>query len=211
MAFALPRWPFFGAFPALALRPAELRIDVDPKKGRPSEPLTPVYDRMRALGDRLQDLHLPDQSDPDLRVRYREADGELYVYVEDVRRARLVGYTVFNRLIELGRRADRHVRAPHSQYDPAYQRRGLATAVYRWALGSGICLMSGARQSPGANALWQSLAKRYDAGFVDLREKVLTYLGPEIDDATLGALHTRMLLLGNGWTLERFKREAQMR
>jgi hypothetical protein len=71
--------------------------------------------------------------------------------------------------------------------------------------------MSGARQSPGANALWQSLANRYEAGFVDLREKVLTYLGPEIDDATLGAVHTRMLLLGNGWTLERFKREAQMR
>lgn len=211
MAFALPRWPFFDAFPARALRPVELRIDVDPKKGRPSEPLTPVYERMRALGDRLRDLHLPDQSDPDLRVRYREADGELYVYVEDVHRERLVGYTVFNRLIELGRRADRHVRAPHSQYDPAYQRRGLATAVYRWALGSGICLMSGARQSPGANALWQSLANRHEAGFVDLREKVLTYLGTEIDEATLGALHTRMLLLGNGWTLERFKREAQMR
>jgi GNAT superfamily N-acetyltransferase len=211
MAFALPHLPFCDAFPAWALRPVELRIDVDPKKGRPSEPLTPVYERMRALGDRLQDLHLPDPHDPNLRVRYREADGELYVYVEDVRCERLVGYTVFNRLIELGRRADRHVRAPHSQYDPAYQRRGLATAVYRWALCSGICLMSGARQSPGANALWQSLANRYEAGFVDLREKVLTYLGPEIDDATLGALHTRMLLLGNGWTLERFKREAQMR
>ncbi len=209
MAFASPSLPPWPAFP-WAIRPAELRIDVDPKKGRPSEPLTPVYERMRAMGDRLHDLHLPTQDDPDLRVRYREADGELYVYVEDVRHECLVGYTVFNRLIELARRADRHVRAPHSQYDPAYQRRGLATAVYRWALGSGICLMSGARQSPGANALWQSLAQRYEAGFVDLRDKRLTYLGTEVDDATLGALHTRMFLLGNGWTLARFRQEGQM-
>jgi GNAT superfamily N-acetyltransferase len=69
---------------------------------------------------------------------FREADGELYVYIEDVRRDRLVGYTVFNRLVELSREADRHIRAPHSQYDPAYQRRGLASAVYRWALDQGI-------------------------------------------------------------------------
>jgi len=207
MAFALP---LFASRPFRIVRPAELRIDVDPSKGRPSEPLAPVHERMRALEDRLQPLHLPTQNDPDLRARYREADGELYVYIEDIRHERLVGYTVLNRLIELGRRADRHIRAPHSQYDPAYQRRGLATEVYRWALGSGICLMSGARQSPGANALWQRLARSHEAGFVDLRDKRLTYLGAEIDDATLGELHTRMFLLGNGWTLARFGQEVQM-
>lgn len=207
MAFAFPR---FAMCPPRPMRPAELRIDVDPQKGRPGEPLTPVHERMRAMGDRLQDLHLPAQDDPDLCARYREADGELYVYIEDIRHARLVGYTVFNRLIELGRRADRHVRAPHSQYEPAYQRRGLATAVYRWALGSGICLMSGARQSPGAHALWQRLARGREAGFVDLRDKRLSYLGATVDDATLAELHTRMFLLGNGWTLKRFRQEAQM-
>ncbi|QNK65937.1 GNAT family N-acetyltransferase [Variovorax sp. PAMC26660] len=207
MAFALP---VFASLPLRTPRPAELRIDVDPKKGRPSEPLTPVYERMRAMADRLHDLPLLTPNDADLRVRFRQADGEIYVYIEDLRRERLVGYTVFNRLIELGRRADRHIRAPHSQYDPAYQRRGLATAVYRWALASGICLMSGARQSPGANALWQSLARHCEAGFVDLRDKRLSYLGPEIDDVTLAGLHTRMFLLGNGWTLARFRQEAQM-
>ena len=90
-------------------------------------------------------------------MRYREADGEWYVYVEDLQRRRLAGYTVFNRLVELDRRADRHLRAPHSRYDTPYQRRGLASAVYRWALQEGWCLVSGARQSPGAHALWHQL------------------------------------------------------
>ncbi|WP_286186174.1 GNAT family N-acetyltransferase [Acidovorax cavernicola] len=210
---ALPPWPAWLSFDALRrrfLRPTELRIDVDPKKGRPSEPLTPVYERMRAMGDRVQDLPALRLHDPDLRARFREADGETYVYIEDVRHQRLVGYTVFNRLIELDRRADRHIRAPHSQYDPAYQRRGLATAVYRWALDCGMCLMSGARQSPGAHALWLRLGRDYATGFVDLREKRLSYLGAEVDDDTLSQLHTRMFMLGEGWTLERFASETRM-
>src|SRR5690606_10795459 len=106
---ALPPWPAWLSFDALSrrlLRPAELRIDVDPKEGRPSEPLTPVYERMRAMGDRVQGLPALRLDDPDLHARFREADGETYVYIEDVRHQRLVGYTVFNRLIELDRRAD---------------------------------------------------------------------------------------------------------
>ena len=190
--------------------PAELRIDVDPRKARPADTLVPVHERMRTMGARLHDMPQLALGDPGLRARYREADGELYIYIEDTRRDSLVGYTVFNRLIELNRRADRHIRAPHSQYDPAYQRRGLASAVYRWALDRGICLMSGARQSPGAHALWQSLSRHCEAGFADLRNKQLSYLGREVGRATLAELHTRMFLLGEGWTLERFRRETQM-
>lgn len=55
---------------------------------------------------------------------------------------------------ELSRRADPHLRGPHSRYRPDYQRRGTATAVYRWALGIGLCLISGPRHSRGAHALW---------------------------------------------------------
>lgn len=201
----LPMLPVWWRF-----RPAELRIDVDPRKAKPVDTLAPVHERMRAMGDRLRDMPQLALGDPGLRARFREADGELYVYVEDTRRDSLVGYTVFNRLIELNRRADRHIRAPHSQYDPTYQRRGLASAVYRWALGRGICLMSGARQSPGAHALWQSLSRHCEAGFADLRNKQLSYLGREVERATLAELHTRMFLLGEGWTLERFRRETQM-
>jgi GNAT superfamily N-acetyltransferase len=201
--------PLLSMLPAWLLRPLELRIDVDPRQAKPADTLVPVRERMRALADRLQEmphLALP----PGLRARFREADGELYVYIEDMRSDRLVGYTVFNRLIELDRRADRHIRAPHSQYDPACQRRGLASAVYRWALDQGICLMSGARQSPGAHALWQSLTRHHEAGFVDLQRKRLRYLGREVEARTLAELHTRMFLLGDGWTLARFRRDVQM-
>jgi len=34
----------------------------------------------------------------------------------DVAARRLAGTTVFNRLVELNRRADRHLRSPHSRY-----------------------------------------------------------------------------------------------
>ncbi len=197
----LPRWRF---------RAAELRIDVEPGKAGLVGTLAPVRERMRALADRLREMPSLALGDPGLRARFREADGEFYVYIEDLRSGRLIGYTVFNRLIELSRSAERHIRAPHSQYDPAWQRRGLASAVYRWALGRGICLMSGARQSPGAHALWQSLSLRHEAGFADLRDKQLRYLGREVENDTLGGLHTRMFLLGDGWTLKRFRAEAQM-
>ncbi len=202
--------PFFRMLPAWLLTPVELRIDVGPRKTRPADALAPVQERMRAMQDRLCEMPHLGLGDPGLRARFREADGELYVYIDDVRSNRLVGYTVFNRLIELDRRADRHIRAPHSQYDPAYQRRGLASAVYRWALDQGICLMSGARQSPGAHALWLRLSRDHEAGFVDLRCKRLSYLGREVAAGTLADLHTRMFLLGDGWTLERFRRDAHM-
>ncbi|RSZ34500.1 MULTISPECIES: N-acetyltransferase [unclassified Variovorax] len=208
-SLALP-FAFLPLLPGWHLKPAELRIDVDPGKASPADTLAPVHERMRAMHDRLQEMPGLALGDPGLRARFREADGELYVYIEDLRRDMLVGYTVFNRLIELSRRADRHIRAPHSQYHPAWQRRGLASAVYRWALGRGICLMSGARQSPGAHALWQRLSRHHEAGFADLRCKQLSYLGREVAGATLDALHTRMFLLGGGWTLERFRRETQM-
>ncbi|MGT2437014.1 hypothetical protein ACU4GH_15395 [Bradyrhizobium betae] len=38
-------------------------------------------------------------------------------------------------------------------------------------LDAGLCLMSGARQSPGANALWHALSRHYALGYADLRCK----------------------------------------
>ena len=201
---------FLPAQPRWCFRPAELRIDVGPGKAGPVGALAPVHERMRAIADRLREMPGLALGDAGLRARCREADGELYVYIEELRSGRLIGYTVFNRLIELSRRADRHIRAPHSQYDPAWQQRGLASAVYRWTLDCGTCLMSGARQSPGAHALWRSLSRRYASGFVDLRDKRLSYLGQQVEGDTLAGLHTRMFLLGEGWTLERFRLETQM-
>ena len=196
MNIALPfpvfRFPFH--------RPVELRIDVDRPLARPLESLDALYDRLYSPGDSLYGLPAVELRDPELQLRLRESDGEHYVYVEDVRRRCLAGSTVFNRMVELGRRADRHLRSPHSTYRPEYQRRGIATSVYGWALDSGICLLTGARQSPGAHALWLRLAQRYGAGFVDVRDKTITYLGDAVPAAALDRLETRMFLMGAGWS-----------
>jgi len=190
----------------------ELRIDVGERPGRSQEEeFESIHGRLRAPGDRLHGIPSVPLNDPALRIRHREADGEYYVYVEDVLQQRLAGYTVFNRLIELSRAADRHLRAPHSRYAPDYQRRGLASAVYRWGLDAGLCLITGARQSPGAHALWHALARHYEQGYVDLRDKTLTYLGREVSPQVLGELHTRMILLGDGWTVSRLFAATGMR
>ncbi|WP_257624937.1 N-acetyltransferase [Variovorax boronicumulans] len=192
-------------------RPAELRIDVDPRAAAADDAaLDALHQRLHAPGDRLHGLPAFPLHDPGLRLHVREADGEFYAYVEDLRRGCLAGSTVFNRLVEVGRRADRHLRAPHSRYRPAYQRRGIAGAVYRWALDAGICLMTGARQSPGAHALWHSLARAHESGFAEVRRKQLRYLGSDIAAQDLERLETRMFLLGRGWTLESFRQATQM-
>ncbi|ALX85386.1 MULTISPECIES: hypothetical protein [Achromobacter] len=188
----------------------ELRIDVNHGPREVEAELDAIHDRMNRPLDRLHGLPEVQTEIPGLVLRYREADGEYYVYVVDVRRGRLAGYTVFNRLIEVGRRADPYVRAPHSKYAAPYQRMGLATAVYRWGLEAGLCIMSGARQSVGAHRLWLGLARDYTLGYVDLRRKRLTYLGPAVTAAVLDDLHTRMFLLGRGWTLPDYLRVTAM-
>lgn len=201
--------PMLAPTPALT-RPLPLRIDVELTPGEIERELDTLHDRIHRPGDRLHDMPALPAGTPALRLRYREADGEYYVYVEDVTRGRLAGYTVFNRLIEVGRRADPWVRAPHSKFAPAYQRRGLATALYRWALGGGLCLLSGARQSAGAHALWQVLGADYAGGYVDLRHKTLTWLGEAVSPREREGLHTRRLLLGREWTLQAFMARTGM-
>lgn len=184
----------------------ELRVDVQ---------LGPVEveDELKSLQARLQRSGLLNNATeiiknqfPGLIFHHREADGEHYIYVEDVSRGCLAGYTVFNRLIEVNRRLDRFVRAPHSKYAGGFQRRGIATAVYEWALGQGFCLISGARQSQGANALWQSLAVRHRLEYIEIRDKRINFLGSQVDQATREGLQTRMLLLGKGWDFDSWRR-----
>ncbi|QYJ19865.1 N-acetyltransferase [Achromobacter sp. ES-001] len=204
--------------PTLALRaicfPArlisELRIDVNHAPQEVQNELDAIHQRMQRPSDRLYALPEVHTDIPGLVLRYREADGEYYVYVVDTRRDRVAGYTVFNRLIEVGKRADPYVRAPHSKYAPAYQGMGLATAVYRWALDAGLCIISGARQSVGAHRLWMGLARDYELGFVDLRKKQLSYLGKAVSQRVQEDLHTRMILLGRGCALPEYMRLTGM-
>lgn len=188
---------------AAGCRPVmELRVDVQLQPTVVEEDLKALHARLEHSGLLEHGTTIIKTHAPDLIFRHREADGEHYVYVEDTARGVLAGYTVFNRLVEVNRQLDRFVRAPHSKYATAYQRRGIATAVYEWALAQGFCLISGARQSPGANALWQSLANRHRLEYVDIRNKRIHCLGAQVDRQTEEGLQTRMLLLGDGWDVD---------
>jgi hypothetical protein len=205
------RWPW----PDLRVRwhrPLELRIDVNPPAPESVEQeLDTLHGRLHTPGDRLFGLPVHVLPDPRFVMHCREADGEWYVYVEDQVKRQLAGYTVFNRLIEVSRHTDPHVRAPHSKYAQPYQRRGLSTAVYTWALATGMCLISGARQSPGAHALWEGLARRHAGGYVELRDKQLTYLGRDVPTPRREDLPVRRFLLGEGWSLGAFAAAVRMR
>lgn len=194
-------------------RPAELRIDVVHRPDDLGRELDELYRRMQRPGHRLHGLATVPVAPgeyPGLVFRHREADGEHYVYAEDLQLRRLAGYTVFNRLVELDRRADRHLRAPHSKFAPPYQRKGIATAIYRWWLEGGNCLISGARQSAGAHALWLSLARQRELLYVALRDKKLRQQAPGAAPCLGDDFHTRMILLGDGWSAERLAASTGM-
>jgi GNAT superfamily N-acetyltransferase len=193
------RWPMPWT------RPLELRIDVDLPAELLDADLRRLHQRLRTPGDALhRSTTLPVQL-PGLVLRHRVADGEHYVYVEDRGLNRLAGFTVFNRLIELNRRADRVLRSPHTRIAPEYRRHGIATAVYGWALGQGLCLISGPRQSPAAHALWHRLGQHHPLHHVHLKDKRLTHLGPHVAPEVLEDFHTRMVLWGVGWDEGRFR------
>lgn len=180
----------------------ELRIDVQQRPSDIERELDALYRRLNSPGDSLYQLSVIGMQFRNFVLRYREADGEHYVYVLDPANNCLAGYVVFNRLVELNRRADPHLRAPHAKFSGVYQRLGIATAIYEWWLEAGNCLITGARQSEGANALWRSLGRRYESFHVELRDKRLRCLGDRIDGRVLRNLHMRKVLLGKGWSIE---------
>lgn len=197
-----PQAPFLALIqPLIRMWRMELRIDVDHSEESIETDLDALYGRLHTPGDAMGACTRLPLPRPGLIFHHREADGEHYVYVEDVARRRLAGYTVFNRLIEVDRRTDRHVRSPHSKYAADYRGRGIASAIYDWALGRGICLVSGARQSASAHALWRSLARRHPLRWITVCAKRMHDLGPGVPPERAARLDTRMLLLGHGWSL----------
>jgi hypothetical protein len=58
--------------------------------------------------------------------------------------------------------------------------------------------------------LWTALAQDYRHGFVDVEGRALRYLGATVADDVHGALHTRRLLLGNGWGIDTFAQATGM-
>jgi hypothetical protein len=200
-AFPVPPW-----YPVIS----ELRVDVNLDQSNIDKDLDALHARLNRPGDALYKLPMLCLNHRGLTFRYREADGEHYVYVEDNQRGCLAGYVVFNRLVELSKNADPVLRAPHAKFAEDYQRLGIATAIYRWWLDAGNSLISGARQSVGANALWFKLGRDYPLFYADLRNKKLCYLGRQVDEARRQDLHTRVLMLGKGCTLQRLAAQTGM-
>ncbi|MDZ4101533.1 MAG: N-acetyltransferase [Hydrogenophaga sp.] len=180
----------------------ELRVDVQWSAASVDDELKSLHARLERSGLLKGGTNIISTQLKGLVLRHREADGEHYIYVEDVARGCLAGYTVFNRLVEVNRSLDRFVRAPHSKYAIGYQRMGVATAVYEWALAQGFCLVSGARQSQSAHALWISLASRHRLEYIEVRNKCIHLLKSPVDPLTRDRLQTRMVLLGEGWEVE---------
>ncbi|QJW83389.1 N-acetyltransferase [Ramlibacter terrae] len=185
-----------------------MRIDVALDHRDIDAELARLHQRMHTRGDALHAMPTVATPLPGMVFRYREVDGEFYVYVEDTVRRALAGCTVFNRVRDADRNASRFLRSPHSRYAGGYQRRGLATAVYTWALAAGLCLVSGPRQSPGAHRLWQALAARHELLYVRLGAEALQVLPGAPDGPESEAFGTRMVLLGAGWDSARLARLA---
>lgn len=109
---------------AFASGVSQLRVDVELPEQDLEQELDALYARWISRGSGLtqvDDLHLPGHA---LTFWMREADGEYFIYVVDPARNRLAAYIVMSRLIELDRRADRHLRSPHSKVAADYRRMG---------------------------------------------------------------------------------------
>ncbi|MBW8464704.1 MAG: hypothetical protein K0M68_18895 [Acidovorax sp.] len=188
-----------------AQRLTELRIDVDLSGRDIQREFDALHDRIRTnhrTRDAMQPLPLHLLG---LVLRMREADGEVFVYAIDPQRNRIVAYTVFNRLVEVDRRTDRHLRAPHTKVAHGYRRMGIASAIYRWWLDSGRSLMTGARQSAGAHGLWMALARDYELAAVRIGgHKRVEQLPMPTPPGFYAALDTRLVLVGRGCRLADF-------
>lgn len=191
-------------FRSFASGVSQLRIDVALPEQDIEQELDALHTRWFSRESHLDvpdGLHLPGHP---LAFWTREADGEHFIYVVDPVQSRLAAYIVMSRLIELDRRADRHLRSPHAKVAGPYRRMGIVSTVYRWWLDSGRSLISGARQSPAAHQLWQSLARDYPTVYVSLKGKRVRALAPPVAANVRDDIDTRVVLLAKACSLEAF-------
>jgi hypothetical protein len=182
----------------------EVRIDVALPEARLGNELAVLERRLPDMIDVLEPMSGIEGLSRGLAVRMREADGERFIYVIDTERDVLAAYVTMNRLVEVNRRADRHLRSPHSKVAEGYRRRGIVSSIYRAWLDSGRSLMSGARQSPAARALWTSLAHGYPSCHVRLDDRRVRLLPEGLPEAVYAQLEVRRVLLGNDCRMEEF-------
>jgi hypothetical protein len=173
-----------------------MRVDVDLEHRDIEAELAALYGRLRPRADKLITLPIFTPRAPELVFKYREVDGEFYVYAEDPARGVLAGVTVFNRVPNLDSGVGCRVRSPHSKYAATYRRKGVASAVYQWALQAGLSLVSGPRHSEGAHRLWRALAESQELCLVRIEDRRLRVTDSPTDGGEMEALETRMMLAG---------------
>lgn len=137
-----------------------MRFDVHVSNDQIEQELAALQEKMSHGRYALSNLPKLDLRFADLEFRLRKISREQRVYVVDRANGNLVGYSVFDILPEGSRRLHGTVRSVHSRYSAPYQGRGIATALYTKVLADGFVLVSGARQSRAAYALWKSLGRR---------------------------------------------------
>lgn len=171
-----------------------MRVDVCIDSAEIEADLQAVQRRMEAGRYPLHSLPGLPIGFPGVAFRVRELGTEQRIFSLEEGSGRLIGYSAFDILPEGGRRYFASVRSPHSRYAPGYQGRGIATAVYSWVLSQGRTLVSGARQSVGAHALWRSLGRRMGLEMVRVRRDEITPVEFDEDDPRFLALEVRLRL-----------------
>lgn len=137
-----------------------MRFDVRVSNAEIERELADLQARMERGRHALSSLPKLDLHFRGIEFRVRRIGREQRVFALDIHSGRLVGYSVFDILPEGARRFRGSVRSVHSRYAAPYQGRGIASAVYTRVLSEGFVLVSAARQSRAAHALWQSLGRR---------------------------------------------------
>lgn len=92
-------------------------------------------------------------------------------------------------------------RTPHTSLFPEFQGKGIASAIYRWALDNRWCLVSSESHTKGARALWQSLSRSYPLIYIDVRTNEFV----TENDHKRRPNDVSMMLLGKGWTPEKVR------
>jgi hypothetical protein len=100
---------------------------------------------------------------------------------------------------------------PHTMFRNVYRGQGYAYSMYDMVLRNGVCLVSGGEQSSSANALWWKLTHRWDWFWIEYTDYDTTYLGQDVSPREQGLSSYRLVLLGSGWSTEKFKKEAKMK
>lgn len=163
-------------------------------------------DFSRALERKRYQAKVIKTARPGVTLGTMRVNDERYIVVFEEERA--VGFVYFEKPSrKIGPRSP--IVSPHAKFLPEAQGKGYATSVYTWALNSGMCFISAGEQSRAANMLWLKLGKARQWFLIRqefLSNGIFSYEGhgENLTRRELNDEDTRIVLLGKGWTLEKF-------